>query len=213
MKIALFGATGIVGNAVLKYLLQCGIEVNVLTRCSCKVRYSDSALKVFEGDVMNPKVVESVVSGCDAVIQTLGIGGKGNDSKTTVVSDANKVIISCMRKKGISRYVAISAIGAGDSMAYLPGVYRRFILPYFQKWFIPIIDDKNRMEADIFKSDLKWTVVRATTVKNGRSKGRAKISLDGKGIKYTVAASELARVMVDMVKDGTYVHQTPVVCN
>lgn len=30
MKVTLFGATGIVGRAVLRHLLDCGYEVNVL---------------------------------------------------------------------------------------------------------------------------------------------------------------------------------------
>lgn len=211
MKVTLFGATGIVGRAVLRHLLDCGYEVNVLTRHPEKINENDSRLHVFVGEVINPADVQRALDGSEAVIQTIGIGGKGDGRKTTVVSDANRVIMRCMERAGIKRYVAISVIGAGDSIAFLPAIYRRVIMPLFQRWFIPIIDDKNRMEADIFKSNLDWTVVRGTTVKERKPTGKIKASLDGKGIGFSISADGLADFMVRMIKDRSYLHECPTV--
>lgn len=213
MKVALFGATGIVGNAVLRRLLDSGYDVNVLTRHPEKITYRDFRLNVVVGEVTDRSTVERTLAGCEAVIQTLGIGGKGNGQKTTIVSESDKIIIGCMDQLSIKRYIAISVIGAGDSMAFLPGIYRNFIMPLFQRWFIPIIDDKNRMESDIVNSDLDWTIVRGTTVRQRKPTGHVTASLDGRGLKFSITADDLAWFMVDMITDSTYLRQSPTVSN
>lgn len=83
MKVTLFGATGVVGRAVLRHLLDCGYEVNVLTRHPEKINENDSRLHVFVGEVINPADVQRALDGSEDVIQTIGIGGKGDGRKTT----------------------------------------------------------------------------------------------------------------------------------
>ena len=152
MNIAIFGATGIVGKAIVKEALQKGHRVTVLTRHAENISVGNANLKVVEGNVTDRATVDSVLKGQDAVIQTLGIGGKGDGKATTFVSRANKLIMEKMERMGIRRLIAVSVIGAGDSISFLPWIYRKFILPVFQKWFVPIIDDKNRMEEQISQS-------------------------------------------------------------
>lgn len=213
MKVAIFGATGIVGNAVVNEALSKGYEITILTRDARKIKKEHDNLKIIEGDVMNSETVAGVLSGQDAVIQTLGIGGKGNGKPTTFVSEANNVIMKQMNRLGLKRLVAISVIGAGESMAFLPAVYRNFILPVFMKWFKAIIDDKNRMESQIMKSNLDWTIVRCTTVKNSKSTGKVKASLDGKGLKFTISDADMASFMVQQLSDSTYIRQSPTISN
>lgn len=61
MKIAIFGATGIVGKAVVEEALEKGYEVTVLTRDAHKVTSRHANLHVIEGDVTDAAVVRSVV--------------------------------------------------------------------------------------------------------------------------------------------------------
>lgn len=212
MKVAIFGATGIVGRAITKEALSRGYEVTVLTRDARKVKINNDRLTVIEGNVTNRPIIRRVLEGQDAVIQSLGIGGKGNGKPTTFVSEANNLIMEEMRQMNIHRFIAISVIGAGDSLYFLPWIYRK-MMPIMMKWFQAIIDDKNRMEHMIEKSDLDWTIVRCTTIKDKPSKGKVISSLNGKGIKYSITAPDMAKFVVDQLSDTHYLLKTPVISN
>ena len=53
MKIVIFGATGIVGKAVVNEALSKGYDVSVLTRDAKKVSIKHRCLHVYEGNVMD----------------------------------------------------------------------------------------------------------------------------------------------------------------
>lgn len=78
MKIAIFGASGIVGRAITHEALARGYEVTVLTRDASHIKEKSPCLRIVTGDVMDAATTLNVVRGQDAVIQTLGIGGKGD---------------------------------------------------------------------------------------------------------------------------------------
>lgn len=213
MKVVIFGATGIAGKAVVKEALAKGHQVTILTRDAKRVSVKDNNLTVVEGSAMNRQTVSSVLQGQDAVIQTLGIGGKGNGKPTTIVSDANRVIMDEMERAGVKRLIAISVMGAGNSIAFLPGIFRKFMLPVFMKWFQAVIDDKNRMEPMIMNSSLNWTIVRCTTIKDKPATGKITASLDGKGLKLAITAADMAAFMIGQLTDTTYLRQAPTISN
>lgn len=212
MKVAIFGATGIVGAAITKQALEQGHEVTILTRDSRKVKIRDNRLSIVEGDVTDRETVRKVLAGREAVIQALGIGGKGTGAPTTFVSDANRLIMGEMELADVSRLIAISAIGAGDSLRFLPWIYRK-LMPVMMKWFQAIIDDKNRMEPAIERSGLEWTIVRCTTVKDAPAKGKVTASLNGKGLKYSITAPDMARFVVSQLTDTEYLRKAPTISN
>lgn len=213
MKIAVFGATGIVGKAVVNEALKKGHEVTVLTRNAKKVATQHERLYVIEGDVTDRSIVHNVLKGQEAVIQTLGIGGKGDGKPTTFVSEANKIIMAEMEQMNVKRLVAISVIGAGDSLTFLPWIYRKLVLPLFMKWFQAVIDDKNRMEPMIMKSGLDWTIVRCTTVKERPATGKVNATLDGKGLNFSISAADMAVFIVNQLTDNRFLKQNPTISN
>lgn len=213
MKIAIFGATGIVGKAVVDEALKAGHELTVLTRDDSKIKANSKRLHVVEGDVTDRNVVHRLLQGQEAVIQTLGIGGKGDGKPTTFVSECNKTIMEEMEKANVKRLVAISVIGAGDSISFLPWLYRKLVMPLFMKWFQAIIDDKNRMEAMIVKSQLDWTIVRSATVNNKPATGRYNATLTGEKLKFSISAKDLAKFIVGEVAEQKYIKHSPTISN
>lgn len=83
----------------------------------------------------------------------------------------------------------------------------------FMKWFQSIIDDKNRMEPMIRRSQLDWTIVRCTTVKNLPGKGKVNASTDGKGLKFSISAADMAKFMVDELTGRHFVKQASTISN
>ena len=67
MKIALIGATGFVGSAILREALERGHEVTAIVRHPEKIK-PQAKLRPQKGDVNNADEVACLVAGHDAVI-------------------------------------------------------------------------------------------------------------------------------------------------
>ncbi len=213
MKVTIFGATGFSGQAILAEALKQGYEVTILVRDASKVQIQHPNLTIFEGNVLESKTVASVLHHQEAVIQCLGVGGKGDGQPTTFISDATKVIVDEMQKQQIKRLIVMSNVGAGKSIAFQPWFFTKIILPYFMKWLKVIIDDKNRMEPIIMNSNLDWTLVRCPNIVDKPAKGTCNATLDGKGLKLSITLPDLSQFMVDQLKDTTFSKQAPCVSN
>ncbi len=216
MRVVIFGATGFSGKAILKEALARNHQVTILVRNRTAVLVQDKNLTIVEGNVLDRNTVNAVLQGQEAVIQCLGVGGKGGrgDGKpTTFVSDANKIIMGEMQKQGIQRLIAMSNVGAGNSLAFTPWLLRKIVLPYFMRWLQMIVDDKNRMEPMIMKSNLDWTIVRCAGIVDKPAKGKVTATLSGKELKFTITLGDMANFMVNQLADKTYSKQAPCISN
>jgi putative NADH-flavin reductase len=213
MKVTIFGATGFSGQAILAEALKQGHEVTILVRDKSKVQIKHKNLTVVEGNALEPQTVASVLHHQEAVIQCLGVGGKGDGKPTTFISDATKIIVDEMQKQQIKRLIAMSNVGAGNSIAFQPWFFTKVILPYLMKWLKVIIDDKNRMEPIIMNSNLDWTIVRCPNIVDKPSKGTCNATLDGKDLKVSITLPDLSKFLVDQLKETTFNKQAPCVSN
>jgi len=213
MKVIIFGATGFSGQAILANSIKQGHEVTILVRDASKIPIKYQNLTIVEGNVLNTQTVASVLHHQEAVIQCLGVSGKGDGKPTTFISDATKIIVDEMQNKKIKRLIAMSNVGAGNSIAFQPWFFTKIILPYFMKWLKVIIEDKNRMEPIIMNSNLDWTIVRCPNIVDKPAKGTCNATLDGKGLKLSITLSDLSKFMVDQLKQTVFIKQAPSVSN
>ncbi len=213
MHIVIFGATGLSGKVILNEALSKGYQVTILVRNAQAVKIEHPNLTIVEGSVLDRETVYKVLQNKDAVIQSLGVGGKGDGKPTTFVSDANKIIMDEMEKAGVKRLIAMSNTGAGDSAPFVPWIIRRVIIPYFMKWLQVIVDDKNRMEPMIMKSNLDWTIVRSAGMMDKPAKGKVTDTLTGEGLKFTINLPDLAAFMVAQIESKKYLKKAPSVSN
>jgi putative NADH-flavin reductase len=213
MKIVIFGATGFSGKAILKETLSQQHQVTVLVRNKSAIQIQDKNLKIVEGNVLDKYTVAEVLKNSDAVIQCLGVGGKGNGKLTTFISDATNIIVEEMEKQQIKRLIAMSNVGAGNSISFQPWIFTKIILPYFMKWLKVLIDDKNRMEPIIMNSELDWTIVRCPNIVDKTPKGNVHATLDGKGLKLAVTLGDMAEFIVQQLINASYSKQAPSISN
>jgi len=213
MKVIIFGATGFSGQGILAGALQQGHEVTILVRDASKVPIKHKNLTLVEGNVLDPQTVASVIHHQEAVIQCLGVVGKGDGKPTTFISDATKVIVDEMQKQNIKRLIAMSNVGAGNSIVFQPWFFTKIILPYFMKWLKVIIEDKNRMEPIIMNSNLDWTIVRCPNIVDKPAKGTCNATLDGNGLKLSITLADLSKFMVDQLKQTVFIKQAPSLSN
>jgi putative NADH-flavin reductase len=166
-----------------------------------------------EGNVLEPAVVAFVLQQQEAVIQCLGVGGKGDGKPNTFISDATKIIVDEMQKLNIKRLIAMSNVGAGNSVAFQPWFFTKIILPYFMNWLKVIIEDKNRMESIIMNCNLDWTIVRSPNIVDKPAKGKYNATLDGNGLKLSITLPDLSKFMVDQLKQTSFINQAPCISN
>ncbi len=211
MKLALFGATGLTGPSVLREALARGHDVAALARNPAAITTTHERLTVLRGDAMNASDVEACVTGCSAVVHCLGVGGKGDGKPTTLVSDSIALLLPIMRTHGVRRLVVMSNLGAGGSGSWL---VRKVAMPLFVRWLIPIIEDKDRMEAVLRASDVEWVAVRLPGIAEGPAKP-LKIDAGGSGvgIRWKITTGSIAAFLLDQLEAATYLRATPAVSN
>lgn len=209
MNIAVFGATGLTGRLVVERALAKGYRVTALVRNSDMVSLKHERLTVNAGSPTSPADVEACVRGADVVIHCLGVGGKGDGKRTTLISDSVKAALTAMQKHGVARIVCMSNVGTGGSGLWL---VNRVLVPLFFRWLQPIVDDKERMESALRASPVEWIVVRLVAIVDGPTKP-VRTSEDGKGLSFTITASSIAEFLLARATGPEFLRQTPSLSN
>jgi uncharacterized protein YbjT (DUF2867 family) len=117
-RIAILGGSGFVGLSLCNRLSREGYEINVLTR-SREVNRDNllvlPGLKLVQADVHDPAQLKHHLSGCDAVINLIGIlnekGNNGKGFKRAHVELVEKLITAC-DENNIQRILQMSALNA-----------------------------------------------------------------------------------------------------
>jgi uncharacterized protein YbjT (DUF2867 family) len=209
MRLAVFGATGLTGGLVVSQALAEGHAVVGLVRDPARVGLTHPRLTVVGGSPTAPDEVERCVRGADAVIHCLGIGGKGDGRPTTLVSDSVNVVLAAMAKHGVPRLVCMSNVGAGGSGTWFAN---RVVIPLFLRWLLPIVEDKDRMEAALRASSVEWVSVRLPSIVAGTDKP-LRVSRDGRGLGLSITAASTARFLLAQVTSSEWVRATPSISN
>ena len=117
MKIALIGATGFVGSAILKEALDRGHEVTAIMRHTEKLP-SHPKLHPQKGDIYNADEVARLVAGHDAVISAFNPGW-GNPDIYNQQIKGTEAIIKGVKQAGVKRLLFV---GGAGSLEIKPGV-------------------------------------------------------------------------------------------
>ena len=117
MKIALIGATGFVGSAILKEALDRGHEVTAIVRHPEKLQ-PHAKLRPQKGDVYNNDEVARLVAGHHAVISAFNPGWSNPDIYNQQVK-GTEAIIKGVKQAGVKRLLFV---GGAGSLEVKPGV-------------------------------------------------------------------------------------------
>lgn len=146
MKIFVTGGTGFVGGHLIGELLKSGHSLRLLVRSRDKLL---SDVEQVEGDIARAETFDQSLSGCDAVINLIGIirefAGRGvTFEKLHVQATSN--LLSSATKNGVRRYLQMSALGTrSDAVSDY----------HMTKW---------RAEELVRASGLDWTIFRPSLI-------------------------------------------------
>ena len=111
MKIALIGATGFVGSAILKEALDREHEVKAIVRNPDKLKVKHERLTVEQGNAMDTDRLARQLSGNDLVVSAYNAGW-GNPNLYQEFLEGAQNIQESVKKSGVKRLVVIGGAGS-----------------------------------------------------------------------------------------------------
>jgi putative NADH-flavin reductase len=176
MKVLVFGTADETSRAVVAEALDAGHEVTAVFPAGTDVGLDHDRLEVLDGDVTDQSFVDKAVLGKDAVVSTVGVTTR---RPTTLHSEATANIVEAVRGTEPRRVVCVSSSHVdadGPGLSPLRRLYTKLII---HRRYRNTLNDMTRMENELLRSGLDWTVVRPTPLRPGRSTGRYRVAVDG----------------------------------
>lgn len=201
MHVTIFGATGGTGRAVLSEALAAGHEVTVLVRDESRLGSVDPSVRIVVGDAQDASAVAAAVQGADAVVSAIGTHGLG---RSTVITDCMTTIVGALPAG--RRLLAVSTVGAGDSMGQFPLPARLTIGTLLRN----AIADHNGQEQAIMSSDLDWTIARCVGLTDAEGGGEVHVIPGDGGGRVggsRIARADVARWLVANLDSSAYSRQ------
>jgi putative NADH-flavin reductase len=197
MNIALIGATGFVGSALLEELLRRGHQVRALLRDPAKLA-ARTGLQARAVDVLADGDLAAQLDGVDAVVSAFNAGW-GNPNLHDDFLRGSDAIAAAARKAG----VRLIAVGGAGSLFIAPGQQLVDSPAFPAEWkqgALAAREALNRLRADT--TALDWTFVSpAMHLAPGERTGRYRLGgeepvLDAKGESH-ISVADLAVAIVD----------------
>ncbi len=115
MKVALTGASGHLGAAILQELNKRDIPVRILLRNSDTRSCDGLKAEIVSGDILDPEALKKLMTGCDMAIHCaalISINGDPTGLMYRTNVDGTSVVIETALQSGIKRCIHISSIHA-----------------------------------------------------------------------------------------------------
>src|SRR5579859_7726850 len=149
MKIALFGATGTIGQRIAKEALSRGHLVTAIVRDPSRLPFTHPSLSIVQGDVLDPASVGRSVAGHDVVISAIG----PTPEKTPNLTDAAHSLINGVSRAGIERLIVV---GGAGSLEVAPGVQLVDTPDFHEAWKPVALAHRDAL--DVYRqSNINWT--------------------------------------------------------
>lgn len=207
MDIVVVGGTGRTGRRIAARAVELGHEVVVLGRSA---RPGDPRLpvgvRVVSGDVLDREVLDTALSGADAVVTVLSIPRRTRSVFAPLAgppdlhSRSIDALIPAMALAGIRRLIKVSAQGVGDSAGRTGWGVRLTIAASNLR---PAFLDHAKADAMLSASDLDYTIVRPPVLEDGPA--RDIVRADEAGVTGTftrIRTQDVANWIVDALDDA-----------
>lgn len=204
-KITILGATGPTERHIVTQALSRGYDVTAFVRSPEKVA-DLKGVKLVVGDVRDEEALREAIEGRDAVISAIGTPASPFQ-EVTLLSSPTKALVDAMKAEQVSRLVAVTGIGAGDSRGRGGFVFDKLIFPLLLR---NVYADKDRQEAIIRESGLEWTIVRPSVLNNKGARGTVRALTDLSDFNGgSISRQDVARFLLDQVGSDERLRKSP----
>ncbi len=211
MKIALIGASGFVGSAVLKEATTRGHEVTAIARDTQKISAQNNNVKLAKADATNVEETAPILKGNDAVVSTYNAGWT-NPNLYNDFLNGSRNIQQAIKQSGVKRFLVV--LGAG-SLYVQPGVQLIDTPQFPQEWKPGALAARDYLNELKHETELDWTALSPAIEfhpgmpheRKGKYRvGRDEPVFDANG-KSTISAEDLAVAIVDELENPKYIKQ------
>jgi len=207
MKVALLGATGFVGSALLKEVLNRGHIVTAIVRHPEKLEKREG-LNAKAGDAYDTTSLATLIQGNDAIIRAFNPGWKNPNLYEDQVRGTAS-IIAAIKKAGIKR---VLWVGGAGGLEVKPGV-RVVDSPDLPSWVRPgslaTIDALDQLRKE---PELEWSYLSPSAeLKPGQRTGKFRLGndqllVDATG-KSEISVQDYAVAMIDELERPAHVRR------
>ncbi|CAL9548433.1 hypothetical protein SUDANB176_04392 [Streptomyces sp. enrichment culture] len=204
MNLTVFGATGGVGQEIVRQALASGHRVTAVVRDPARVPVTGDALEVFRADLTDPEAVRPAVAGRDAVLSGLGARSRRDAGVATRLT---RTVLGAMEAEATRRLLVVSAAPVGPEPEGA-GLLDRGLRGIVSAVFRDVYADLREMEAEVARSATDWTVVRPPRLQDKPVSGVYRTVVGGTVAKGNVVGrADVAHAMLAMVDDPATVKQ------
>ncbi len=206
IKMTVFGATGRVGEHVVRQALAAGHHVTAVARDPARFDVSHPALAVATvPGLTDPEVLRAALEGSDVAIS--GVGPRGRKDGP-VASSTTHGILRAMQASGVRRFVAVSAVPVGPVPEGESFVNRRLFLPFISAFARNVYADLAEMEDEIRRSVTEWTIVRPPRLVNEPLTGKYRTVVGGNVPRgYSISRADVAHLMLAVLDNPATLRQ------
>lgn len=206
MNIALFGATGTIGQRILHEALQRGHTVTAIVRDPARLTETHPNLRVTTGDILDAASIATTVVGQDAVISSYG----PREGEAGGVVEVAHTLIAGLAQAGVKRLVVV---GGAGSLEVAPGE-QLVDQPYFPAAW-KAIALAARDARDVYRNEagaLDWSYFSpAAFIQPGERTGTFRLGTtqlvtDAEG-NSRISAEDFALALLDEIEKPQFIQQ------
>ena len=204
MKLTVFGATGGIGQEIVRQALASGHEVTAVVRDPSRLPITGPDLQVFTADLKEPESLRAAVAGRDAVLSGLGARRRADAG---IAAKLTRSVLWAMEAEETRRLLVVSAAPLGPAPER-DALLDRTMLAVINTLLKDVYADLRAMEEELARSATDWTSVRPPRLLNKPVTGSYRTVVGGNPRSgRTIGRADVAHAMLAMVDDPATVKQ------
>ncbi|MEV0097028.1 NAD(P)H-binding protein [Streptomyces sp. NPDC050738] len=200
MRLTVFGATGGIGQEIVKQAVAAGHQVTAVVRDPARLPVRLSEVEVFTSALDDAEELRAAVSGRDAVLSGLGARKR---SDAGVAARLTRPVLRAMEAEGTRRLLVVSAAPLAPAPEVREALLDRVMLSAINAILKDVYADLRAMEEEMARSATDWTAVRPPKLTNGARTGAYRTEIGGNPRKgRSIARADVAHAMLALVDDA-----------
>jgi nucleoside-diphosphate-sugar epimerase len=207
IKVAVIGGTGKAGKYLVKQLIAQNVLVKFLHRNPEGLQIHHPLIQLVKGDARDYDALLNLMTGCDAVISTVGqpVG------EPPLFSDVTTKVLKAMAELNVRRYISTTGLNV-DTPFDNKGPKTKFGTEWMYQNYPKTTADKQVEYEVLAAGQADWTLVRLPMIQQTDDMPEVVTSLQDCPGDF-ISASSLGAWMIKQLTSAEFVRQAPFVAN